>query len=282
MEPDVGRGSGFVLMDVGAMVRAARRRAALSQRELARRAGVAPGTVAAVEAGRHSPSGRILEALISAAGLELCVDRPVLTLCRHTSAYLHGSLSSRLHVALGGSGRPYDRPFLPAWQQLGLLSLKAPVHLTGDLAVAVWIPMPRPAARVAVATDQRLVLPPLPDLEVVREPRPPSCTVGVVLTPGVVTVPPPGELALDPRHAAWRRSLRSVAAVLDEQAARDRARRRSPAHREPRRGAEEWRLLFARPWSPKLLPPDRWQARGWRLDDEVGMDEWIERRAARR
>lgn len=264
------------------MARAARNRAGISQREMARRAGVSTATVEAIEAGRQQPSARVLGALLAVAALELSVDRPVQALCPHTAQHLHHSLSSRLHLALGGSGRPYDRPFLPAWQQLGLLSLKAPVHLTGDLAVAVWIPMPPPPARVSVATDGRLLLPPLPDLEVVREPRPPSCTVGVVLTPGLVTVPPPGELALDPRHAPWRRALRSVAAALDEEAARDRAGRRSPAHREPRRRAEEWRLLFARPWSPKLLPPDRWQARGWRLDDEVGMDEWIERRAARR
>lgn len=264
-------------------MRAARRRAGLSQREMARRAGISTTALEAVESGRSRPSVRVVEAALAAAGLELSVDRPVQELCRHLSAYLHRSLSSRLHMALGGRGRPYDRPFLPAWQQLGLLSLKAPVHLTGDLAVAVWIPMVEPPpACVAVATDERFILPPLPDLTVVQEPRPPSCTVGVVLTPGLVTVPPPGELALDPRHASWRRSLRSVAAALDEQAARDRAGRRSPAHREPRRGAEEWRLLFARPWSPKLLPPDRWQARGWRLHDEVGLDEWIERRAARR
>lgn len=269
-------------MDAAAMVRAARRRAGLSQREMARRAGVAVGTVAAVEAGRHNPSGGILEALVAAAGLELSVDLPVQDLCRHAVAHLHRSLSSRLHLALGGTGRPYDRPFLPAWQQLGLLSGKTRVHLTGDLAVAIWIPMPRPPARVAVAFDAGPLLPPLPDLDVAPEPPPPSCTVGIVLTPGLVTVPPPGELALDPRHAPWRRALRSVAAALDEQAARDRAGRRGPAHREPRRREEEWRLLFARPWSPRLLPPDRWQARGWRFQDEVGMDEWIEQRARRR
>lgn len=248
---------------------------------MARRAGVSTATVEAIEAGRQQPSARVLGALLAVAGLELSVDRPVQALCRHMTQHLHLSLSSRLHVALGGSGRPYDRPFLPAWQQLGLLSLRTPVHLSGDLAVAVWVPMPQPTAQVGIGTE-RLVLPRVPDLHVVREHRPPQCTVGVVLTPGLVKVPPPGELALDPRHAAWRLALRSVAVALDEQAARDRAGRRSPAHREPKRGNEEWRLLFARPWSPRLLPPDRWQARGWRLDDEVGMDEWIERRAARR
>lgn len=263
------------------MARAARTRAGVSQREMARRAGVSTATVEAIETGRQQPSARVLSALLAVAGLELSADLPVQPLCRHMTQHLHHSLSTRLHLALGGSGRPYDRPFLPAWQQLGLLSLKAAVHLTGDLAVAVWLPMPQPRAQVGIATD-RVLLPPAPDLHVVHEPAPPHCTVGVVLSPGLVTVPPPGELALDPRHAPWRRALRSVATALDEGAARDRARRRSPAHREPRRGNEEWRLLFARPWSPRLLPPDRWQARGWRLDDEVGMDEWIERRAKRR
>lgn len=264
------------------MVRAARRRAGLSQRELARRAGVAAGTVAAVETGRQVPSGRVLETLVAAAGLELTLDRPVQPLCAHALRHLHRSLPARLHRALGGSGYPYDRPFLPAWQQLGLLSGKGVVHVTGELARALWLPSPEVAEPVVGLDLYRpAVLPPTPDLRVVLRPVPYGCTIPVPLTCGLIITPTPAELALDPQHAAWRRSLRSVAHELERQAPRDRARRRRPVHREPRRVNEATRLLFARRWTARFLPPDDHDVRGWRLGDVVGMDEWIEQRARR-
>jgi DNA-binding XRE family transcriptional regulator len=57
-------------MDAAHAVRAARRRALLSQRELAAQAGVSLRTVAAIEAGRTSPSWRTMSALLAAVGLE--------------------------------------------------------------------------------------------------------------------------------------------------------------------------------------------------------------------
>ena len=269
-------------MDSAALVRAARRRAGLSQRELARRAEVAAGTVAAVEAGRQAPSGRVLESLISAAGLELSLDLPVQPLCSHARHHLHRSLPVRLHLALGGSGFPYDRPLLPAWQQIGLLSTKGVVHVTGELARALWLPPVRPPEPVVgLQLTRAAVLPPTPDLRPYAAPVPSTCTITVPLPVGQIVTPTPGELALDPQHAAWRRALRSVADELERRAPRDRAGRRRPAHREPRRMEESMRLLFARRWTARFMPPDGCDVRGWRLGDVVGMDQWIDQRARR-
>lgn len=266
------------------MVRDARRRTRLSQRELARRAGVSAATVTAIESGAQLPSLRVLQRLLAVAGVELSLDRPVQPPCRHVLRHLHRSLSIRLHLALGGSGRPYDRPPLAPWQQLGLLATSGRLFLTGELAVALWLPRPRPLAdRVfGVELRGRRRLPPTPDLAVVTAPAPAACTVTVPLGVGSLVTPPPGELALMPEHAAVRRALRGVAEHLDEHAPRDPAGRRTPAHREPHREQERWRLLFARPWNGHLRRPDPLDARGWRLDDEASFDQWIERRADRR
>ncbi|MGW5452936.1 nucleotidyltransferase domain-containing protein [Nocardia sp. NPDC003979] len=55
----------------GSLVREARRRRGLPQRELAKRAGVAQSTVANVEAGRRQPSFAMVEQLLGAAGFRL-------------------------------------------------------------------------------------------------------------------------------------------------------------------------------------------------------------------
>lgn len=59
------------------MLRMARRRAGLTQRELARRAGVPQPTVSRIERARVSPSFETLAPLIDACGMQLeVVDRP--------------------------------------------------------------------------------------------------------------------------------------------------------------------------------------------------------------
>ncbi len=55
-------------MDAVELVRRARTRAGLSQRELALRAGVSQPAVARLEAGRHTPSLTTLERLLRACG----------------------------------------------------------------------------------------------------------------------------------------------------------------------------------------------------------------------
>ena len=56
---------------VGTLLRRARARAALSQRELARRAGTAQSVVARIERGQTSPTWATLQRLLRAAGCEL-------------------------------------------------------------------------------------------------------------------------------------------------------------------------------------------------------------------
>src|SRR5262249_38355953 len=58
----------------GALLREARRRAKLSQSELARRAGVAQSVISAYESGRRQPSMLTLAAMVEAAGFDLHVD----------------------------------------------------------------------------------------------------------------------------------------------------------------------------------------------------------------
>jgi uncharacterized protein len=58
----------------GALLRQARSRAGLTQRELARRAGVAQSVVAAYESGTREPSLGTLAALVEAAGISLSID----------------------------------------------------------------------------------------------------------------------------------------------------------------------------------------------------------------
>jgi uncharacterized protein len=58
----------------GALLREARRRAKLSQSELARRAGVAQSVISAYESGHRQPSMLTLAAMVKAAGFDLHLD----------------------------------------------------------------------------------------------------------------------------------------------------------------------------------------------------------------
>jgi transcriptional regulator with XRE-family HTH domain len=61
-------------LNPGRLLRAARRRAGLSQRELARRAGTAQSVVARIERGQTSPAAETLDRLLHAAGFRLSVE----------------------------------------------------------------------------------------------------------------------------------------------------------------------------------------------------------------
>ena len=64
-------------MDAARMLNMARRRAGLSQRELARRTGAAQPTISRIERGLMSPTVATLEPLIKACGMELeIIERP--------------------------------------------------------------------------------------------------------------------------------------------------------------------------------------------------------------
>jgi transcriptional regulator with XRE-family HTH domain len=58
-------------VDAGGLVKQARRRAGLSQRELSRRTGLDQAVIGRIEAGRASPRFDTLERLLAAAGHEL-------------------------------------------------------------------------------------------------------------------------------------------------------------------------------------------------------------------
>jgi transcriptional regulator with XRE-family HTH domain len=61
-------------MRVGELLRDARLAAELTQRELARRTGIAQPTIARIEAGRASPRIETLERLLAACGARLAVE----------------------------------------------------------------------------------------------------------------------------------------------------------------------------------------------------------------
>ena len=58
-------------VDAARVCREARSYASLSQRDLARRAGVSPATITRIESGRMQPTIATLDKIVRAAGLEL-------------------------------------------------------------------------------------------------------------------------------------------------------------------------------------------------------------------
>ncbi|WP_084469935.1 XRE family transcriptional regulator [Jiangella gansuensis] len=100
-----------------ALVAGARRRRGVTQRELARAAGVPQSTVAAIESGRRQPSVAMLECLLDAAGFSLesrlvNTIRPSTLLERHRRAV--GDVLARFPIAgvwvFGSVARGDDRP----------------------------------------------------------------------------------------------------------------------------------------------------------------------------
>jgi transcriptional regulator with XRE-family HTH domain len=61
-------------VDAAVILHTVRERAGISRRELARRAGTSPATLAAYEAGRITPSVATLERIVHAAGFEVELD----------------------------------------------------------------------------------------------------------------------------------------------------------------------------------------------------------------
>jgi transcriptional regulator with XRE-family HTH domain len=77
-------------LNPGALLRAARDRAGLTQRELARRCGTSQSVVARIENGRTDPSTATLEHLLAAAGFEL---RAALALIPVADSHMLGDVS---------------------------------------------------------------------------------------------------------------------------------------------------------------------------------------------
>ena len=63
-------------MSASALLKMARRRAGVTQRELSRRSGVPQPTISRIESGRMSPTYELLDRLVASCGVELVsVDR---------------------------------------------------------------------------------------------------------------------------------------------------------------------------------------------------------------
>lgn len=131
---------------VGALLRAARDQAALTQAELARRAGVSQATVSAVERGSRRPSLSLAEQILAALGLHLSlttepVDQPEAELDAAIAALLDTPLAERLTA--------------PKFNGPALLRLLAPVDpVVEGAAAAVLQGAPVPCTVLEVAIER--------------------------------------------------------------------------------------------------------------------------------
>ncbi len=116
-------GMGTASSGAGVLLREARRRAGLSQAELASRAGVAQSVISVYESGRRQPALPTLAALVEATGFDLDLrlrrrglgrlTGPVgLRLRRHRAELLRaaGAQGVRVHGVFGSVARGEDRP----------------------------------------------------------------------------------------------------------------------------------------------------------------------------
>lgn len=268
-------------MDVSRTVREVRRRQGWSQRELARRSGVSPRAIAALEAGARQPTLALLSRLVEAGGVELALDLAPAEVDEVGRAHLRRSLSQRLHRVVGGDGQPHRRRRPPLWQQLVRLRARGPVILHVDLALALWLPPAEPLLSAQVCLTPSPDLPadwPRPataDLIVVEGcDRHPVGLVEVGLECWSVAVEAPADLALSlPAH---RPQLRAVAALLHDEAPRDEAGRRVRAHADPTHGAEAVEVFHTKRFGSLPMPPEA-DRRAWRLDDDASLGAWLRR-----
>lgn len=273
-------------MDAGRLLRAARREAGLSQRQLAAAADIGRRVVEEAEAGRVSPPYDVVARLLAVCGQELVVrgrspgpvDEAGLT------RWLKRSLSHRLAMTCG---QPYPRTAgTGPWADLVRLGSRGPMSaVEGPLAYGAWLP------DLTLDGDQPLVAhawrtdasgdDPAPPLRLERCPDPPARSLVRVPLPwyaslrSAVLVPPPDALlATAPLHL--REALRRAAQLLHEDGPRDGAGRRPAAHREPDAHAElqRWRAAYS------TAPPVVTDARDWRLAGAGSLTELARRSGA--
>lgn len=268
-------------MDVSRALREVRRRQGWSQRELARRSGVSPRAVAALEAGERQPTLALLRRLVEAGGVELALDLAPAEVEEASRVHLRRSLTQRLHRAVGGDGRPQVRRRPPLWQQLVRLRACGRIVLHEDLALALWLPPAEPLQQAVVCLTPSpswpadRLRPSTPDLDVLVDCdlHPPGL-VEVSLECWSVMVESPADLALSrPGH---RPQLRAVAALLHDRAVRDEAGRRVRAHADPHHGAESREVFHTKRFGSLPMPPEA-DRRSWRLDDDASLGAWLRR-----
>ena len=155
------------------------------------------------------------------------------------------------------------------------------MSLSGRAALCLWIPPSEPLTSLDVdlverppGTQGREVVTPLLRR---RAPRGRTGTVPVPLASWSmqVTVPTPGELALDEECADQRTTLLSVAALLDREAPVDLAGRRVKAHRDPEHTSEQERVFHDKRLHGYPLPAPE-DIRSWRLNDDASLASWLQ------
>lgn len=272
-----GRARQAATMDVGRLLRAARRQRGLSQRELAALAGVGRSTVASMENDGARPSWPLVMTLLGAMGLDVALAlKP--TPPAGAEEWLAVSASARLHWVLTRRHGYRADNASPAWTELRQLAVHRVVVLSPELSVALWLPdaiVGRPAA--TVVTDRNGQGTPLPET--------PSWDVetGPIATEGLVTVsvsdrwqvyahaPDAPVLHTDPAVSS---SLRAVGDLLDSRMRKDVQGRRRAAHKDSRVLSEiSWAATRRR--FGTLPIPSALDRRDWRLGGAATFREWL-------
>jgi transcriptional regulator with XRE-family HTH domain len=262
-------------MEAAVMVRAARRRAGLSQRGLAERAGVSGRTVAAIESGRVVPRSDTLADLLAVAGLELAPAASAPAEDDELLWFLALSLTDRLRYALRdeapGRTATAQRRLVVLGAFVGALGpprSRAAVSLTGTGGLCVWLPEVRAPWPLPVTVHQWPGrLPEVEGLVVTRSEDPPALG-GVpvaVATRSRVWCPGPLDLSVDPACAASAGRLLTVVAVLHADMGLDDAGRRPPPHRDPDEQAELERVTGTRAYGMRPPVPRLLDSRSWRI-----------------
>ena len=236
--------------------------------------------VARWEAGQATDGAtRVLRA-VEAAGAELALALPAVRPDALHERYLQTSTSVRLRYSLH-----HDPAVLEA---LDRAAHRRIVVLEPAARLGVWLPdclAPAPVPVVMLALQSRFgpqfdhPWQDVPELQVTVGPVSIAGLVPVGVGPrSEVLVHPPDHplMALDPFLSA---RLRGVAQLLDGQAPRDRAERRTAAHRDSDVVREYEivmsRLRFKHVQAPNPSPLER---RDWRLGGEASFDQWLARR----
>ncbi len=289
-------------MEAGQLVRMARRRSGLSQRDFAALAGVGERTVARWESGQPDGSFAALARALGAARLELVAEPALPEPAAVVLGYLRLSLSRRLYRSLGGThGDPGTDHQPGPWQDVRRLAAMTtdPCCLVGRHALCLWLPGSAPPTELVVKPRETgvgdgNVLPLVPEVadELLQESTARvdlaravdaadggDTGYGVVVPVGhgrCVLAEPPSVLAHHPDCTDRRRELLSVAIALDRGAAVDEAGRRAPGHRGPQHADERWQMFHATKLRHHPMPPEH-DARSWRLDDDASLSQWLRR-----
>jgi transcriptional regulator with XRE-family HTH domain len=258
------------------LLRAARRMAGVSQRELARRAGVEPRTVADIERGASNPKVATLAALLEAAGAELTLDIPAPEPSPALEHYLRWPLTQRLFFAVGGKGSARLGWRHAPWHRMWALRRLGDVLVTGEAAAGAWVRVVtlRPTVRVFPFGPA-----PLPDSDESLEVLPtegalPTGAVPVPLSGLPLFVLPPHLLSIGDESPEHRAQLRAAAALLDARGGTDDADRAPPAHRSANHRRDEYVFAHTKRFRSSAIPNPE-SRRGWRLDGPVSFAQWL-------